>query len=187
MVFFRDRQAIGCETQVSSMLETRVYAVLQPVRNVAPLIDQLTRTVAPESWEHVGGPGSIEAWPGGALVVAHTLRRHLEIEQAGRSDRVTGQATSRGNPIRRGVLVERGYFSGPALDPQLAPDVAGIDTVSPAPTTSLNVDRSGRLPGDHLDPRRGRLSCPGHLQCRRLADGTRERHRHFARCCLQLY
>ena len=82
VVFFRDRQAIGCETQVSSMLETRVYAVLQPVRSIAPLIDQLTRTVAPESWEHVGGYGSIEAWPGGALVVAHTLWRHLEIEQA---------------------------------------------------------------------------------------------------------
>jgi hypothetical protein len=73
---------VTTEPSESSMLETRVYAVLQPVRNVGPLIDQLTRTVAPESWEQVGGPGSIEAWPGGALVVAHTLRRHLEIEQA---------------------------------------------------------------------------------------------------------
>jgi hypothetical protein len=73
---------VTTEPSESSMLETRVYAVLQPVRNVAPLIDQLTRTVAPESWEQVGGYGSIEAWPGGALVVAHTLRRHLEIEQA---------------------------------------------------------------------------------------------------------
>lgn len=73
---------VTTESYESSMLETRVYAVLQPVRNIAALIDHLTRTVAPESWEHVGGYGSIEAWPGGALVVAHTLRRHLEIEQA---------------------------------------------------------------------------------------------------------
>jgi len=45
------------------------------------LIEAITSTVAPTSWQDVGGPGSIEAAPdGGALLVQQTFAVHREIE-----------------------------------------------------------------------------------------------------------
>lgn len=43
------------------------------------LIDVLTRSVVPESWEEVGGVGSIREFQG-KLVVRQSLRGHLELE-----------------------------------------------------------------------------------------------------------
>jgi hypothetical protein len=61
--------------------DTAVYALLQPVPNFNLTIRQLEQKVDPESWERVGGAGSVVPWPGGALVVAQSYPLHREIER----------------------------------------------------------------------------------------------------------
>ena len=76
-------------------LQTRVYPVLDLVLSAAPdgkrnqpgmcdydsLIDVIASTIAPQSWDAVGGPGSIEPFDNAkALVVSQTRDVHRQIE-----------------------------------------------------------------------------------------------------------
>jgi SLA1 homology domain 1, SHD1 len=62
-------------------LETRVYRVLPANQNLNGLIQQIVDKVSPKSWDPAGGPGTILAWPLGALVVSQTYAVHHELEQ----------------------------------------------------------------------------------------------------------
>jgi hypothetical protein len=46
------------------------------------LIDMITSTVAPDSWEEVGGPGAIERFPGGVLIDPAGLMDRIKAEVA---------------------------------------------------------------------------------------------------------
>lgn len=80
---------------VESQLDTRLYPVLDlvvprgmtsPQQAVAavdyePLYDVITRTLAPQSWDEVGGPGSITALDNaGVLIISQTRGVHRQIE-----------------------------------------------------------------------------------------------------------
>jgi hypothetical protein len=79
-----------------AMLETRLYPVLdlvavtggtpdkamREVHDYDTLIDTLTTTVEPDSWDEVGGPGTIAEFPGaGALVISQTTEIHEQVEK----------------------------------------------------------------------------------------------------------
>lgn len=79
-----------------SMLETRLYPVLDLVaatgttpdkalrgeHDYDTLIDTITTTVDPDSWDEVGGPGTIAEYPGaGALVISQTAEIHEQVEK----------------------------------------------------------------------------------------------------------
>ena len=49
------------------------------------LIDLMTSTIAPDSWDEVGGPGAVEPFPGGVLVDASGLLKKLDTADADRS------------------------------------------------------------------------------------------------------
>jgi hypothetical protein len=82
---FRDEViVITTPEDAESMLETRLYPVLDLVaasgttpdkamrgeHDYDTLIDTMTTTVEPDSWDDVGGPGTIAEYPGaGALVI----------------------------------------------------------------------------------------------------------------------
>lgn len=64
-------------------------AALGPAGNVGvpdygpALVDLIQRTIAPDSWDIRGGPGSIYYWrPGRAVVVRHTTEVHEAVEDA---------------------------------------------------------------------------------------------------------
>jgi len=67
--------------ELEAELDTHVYKLVQPVPNFDVLITQIQANVAPKSWDVVGGPGSIEAWPAGAVVVAQTYPVHRQIQK----------------------------------------------------------------------------------------------------------
>ncbi len=46
------------------------------------LIELITSTVSPDSWDAVGGPGAIEPFPTGVLVESSGLMRRLEVESS---------------------------------------------------------------------------------------------------------
>ena len=79
-----------------SMLETRLYPVLdlvavagttpdkamREVHDYDTLIDTLTTTIEPDSWDEVGGPATIAEYPGaGALVISQTTEVHEQVEK----------------------------------------------------------------------------------------------------------
>lgn len=49
------------------------------------LIDLMTSTISPDSWEEVGGPGAVEPFPGGVLVDASGLLKRLDTTDADRT------------------------------------------------------------------------------------------------------
>lgn len=59
------------------------------------LIDLITTTIEPESWDTVGGPGAIESFPGGVFVDGEGLLKKLEIKSS------AALAELRGDAIRR--------------------------------------------------------------------------------------
>ena len=61
--------------------ETRVYKVLQRVANPTAFLSEIKSKVAPKSWDSAGGPGSLSAWPLGAIVVTQTCGVHRQLEQ----------------------------------------------------------------------------------------------------------
>ncbi len=61
-------------------VQTRVYKLLRPLK-FDDLIRDLTRNIEPESWDDVGGPASIMAWPPSALVISQTQANHRQIEK----------------------------------------------------------------------------------------------------------
>ncbi|HET6879770.1 MAG TPA: hypothetical protein VFI31_06435 [Pirellulales bacterium] len=64
-----------------------------PAVDFRPLIDGLTSTVAPETWDDVGGPGSVMAFANaGALVVLQKAAVHEEIDLYLRTLREIGAA-----------------------------------------------------------------------------------------------
>jgi len=58
----------------------RVYKLLRPLR-IEDLIADLMRNIAPESWDAVGGPGSVMALPPSVLVISQTQANHRQIEK----------------------------------------------------------------------------------------------------------
>lgn len=87
---------ITTREDAESMLETRLYPVLDLVaaagttpdkamrgeHDYDTLIDTITTTVEPDSWDDVGGPGTIAEYPGaGALVISQTAEIHEQVEK----------------------------------------------------------------------------------------------------------
>ena len=65
--------------------DIRVYKVssIRTAKNLDELIEVIVQTVAPNSWDEVGGPGRITAFDGGLIVrqaqqVHHELNEFLE-------------------------------------------------------------------------------------------------------------
>jgi hypothetical protein len=115
---------ITTEEEAESMLRVRLYDISELVpraqmtdawgqrvtgRNFDPLIDLIQSTIEPQSWDVVGGPGSVEGLEltnAGILVIAQTLSVHEEVVRllAGlhQIDRRHGRAAPRRTPpIRR--------------------------------------------------------------------------------------
>ena len=80
--------------QAGATLQTRVYEVgdlvaardeqLRPYNDFDQLIEMITSTVKPTSWDTVGGPGSIASFEAAgitALVVSQTQQNHEEIDR----------------------------------------------------------------------------------------------------------
>jgi hypothetical protein len=82
--------------EAEAMLETRLYPVLdlvtvagatpdkamREVHDYDTLIETITTTVEPDSWNEVGGPGTIAEYPGaGALVISQTTEIHEHVEK----------------------------------------------------------------------------------------------------------
>ena len=88
---------ISTPEDIESQLDTRVYPVLDlvtqlgrgsqgassnPERDYASLIDTITCTIAPDTWDALGGPGSITAFDNaGVLVVSQTHEIQDQIGQ----------------------------------------------------------------------------------------------------------
>lgn len=64
----------------SSLLVPRFYRLKQ-AGNLDALIQQITAQVEPNSWDDVGGPGSLSSLQGTVFVVAQTPMIHREIEK----------------------------------------------------------------------------------------------------------
>ena len=82
--------------EAEAMLETRLYPVLDlvAIAGAAPdkamrevhdydtLIETITTTVEADSWDEVGGPGTIAEYPqAGALVISQTAEIHEQVEK----------------------------------------------------------------------------------------------------------
>jgi len=61
-------------------VQFRVYKLLRPLE-FDKLIADLTRNIAPQSWDSVGGPASVSAYPPNALVISQTQASLRELEQ----------------------------------------------------------------------------------------------------------
>jgi hypothetical protein len=85
---------ITSKTQAEQLLDTKVYPVGDLVRpeddglvvgmkpDFNTLIESITTTIAPTTWDEVGGPGSAAPFPiADALVVSQTDEVHEEIEK----------------------------------------------------------------------------------------------------------
>jgi hypothetical protein len=62
-------------------VDVLVYKFVQPLPNVDALINDIQKNIAPTRWDKVGGSGSIEFWPGGAIVVAQSYPIHRQLQQ----------------------------------------------------------------------------------------------------------
>ena len=73
---------ITSQSEAEELLETHVYRVdgIQSADDLAALINVIVSAVAPDSWDDVGGPGSISAY-GGGLVVSQSQRVHEELNE----------------------------------------------------------------------------------------------------------
>lgn len=58
----------------------RVYKLQRPLPP-DDLIADLTRNIAPQSWDSVGGPASVAVWPPDVLVISQTQANHRQIEK----------------------------------------------------------------------------------------------------------
>jgi serine/threonine protein kinase len=69
-----------------TILETRVYKVLQPISSPATLVSEITSLVSPTSWSVNGGLGTVAPWSTGAFVITQSQKIHetLERHYAGR-------------------------------------------------------------------------------------------------------
>jgi len=67
---------------VESQLVTRIYDTRSLLSGLSAdrIIEQITRTIQPQMWDIVGGPGEVKIWRG-LMVVTHTDRVHEEIEK----------------------------------------------------------------------------------------------------------
>lgn len=61
-------------------VQFQVYKLLRPLE-FDKLIADLTRNIAPQSWDSAGGPGSVSAYPPNALVISQTQANLRQIEK----------------------------------------------------------------------------------------------------------
>jgi hypothetical protein len=69
-----------------------------------PLIDLITSTISPSTWSDMGGPGTVQPFPGGVLIDADgVLRRQLNTDRTGSLIQVRQAALEQtsGNDVRR--------------------------------------------------------------------------------------
>lgn len=69
-----------------------------------PLIDLITSTISPSTWSDMGGPGTVQPFPGGVLIDAQgVLRRQLNTDRTGSLIQVRQAALQQtiGNDVRR--------------------------------------------------------------------------------------
>ena len=96
---------ITSKAEAENMLTTKVYPVFDLVAappnapasrraiDFGSLIDNITTTIAPTTWDDVGGPGTItEFTNSGALVISQTTTIHDEIAEYLRALREVGTA-----------------------------------------------------------------------------------------------
>jgi hypothetical protein len=108
----RDESVLVTSRDVEdTYLTPRIY----PVADLAPpgdadddqdsLIDLITNTVKPDSWQDAGGPGTVIACEGlGCMVLTQTRENHQEIEKLLASLRKDGAASASASPSRPMVL-----------------------------------------------------------------------------------
>lgn len=71
---------VTTKEQAESLLKVRVYKLLRPL-DTGKLVDDVTQNVAPQSWDAVGGPGSLGTLGSSVLVVSQPAAGHREIRQ----------------------------------------------------------------------------------------------------------
>jgi len=139
---------VSSPEDIESRLETRVYPVLDLVRvatitssssrsipaaDYDSLIELITATIKPDSWDDVGGPGAVDALENaGVLVISHTREFHQQVEGLLGALRLAKQRqgiTSLPSPD----IVSRRVFSRPAPAPAAATGV----TVGALPSWQL--------------------------------------------------
>jgi hypothetical protein len=69
------------DTQSKTPAKTPAVARIEPLSGVDQLIDVITKTLAPTTWDSVGGPGSIQPYKNRDLVISQTLAVHQEIRK----------------------------------------------------------------------------------------------------------
>jgi hypothetical protein len=82
-----DKRGLTITTEEEN--ETRLTQVTYDVRdlltvirgNIDLMLTILTNTVAPKTWNEVGGAGSVTVVPGGGLLVKQTFRNHRRIQR----------------------------------------------------------------------------------------------------------
>jgi hypothetical protein len=83
---------VTSKTEAENMLTTKVYPVFdlvvrppgapanRPALDFRSLIEDITSSIAPTTWDEVGGPGAIQGFTNaGAVVVSQTTQVHEEI------------------------------------------------------------------------------------------------------------
>lgn len=101
---------VTTKAEAESLLITRAYPVFDLVTappdspasrralDFTSLIDNITTTIAPTTWDDVGGPGTIQSFTNsGALVISQTTEIHEEIAEYLRALREVGTAQTAGH------------------------------------------------------------------------------------------
>lgn len=99
---------ITSKTEAENMLVTKVYPVFDLVvcsgeegharspLNYGPLMALIQQTVAPDTWDDVGGPGPLKEFANaGALVISQTMEVHEEVAQQLRALRAAATPPAR--------------------------------------------------------------------------------------------
>jgi hypothetical protein len=139
---------ITSQAEAEAMMENRVYPVgdlvetdedglvVMPERGYESLIDVITRTLEPTSWDDVGGPGSIVESPGSeSLVISQAAYVHDEIEhllsslRQAREDQPRREADPPGEG-EKGMILK--VYRVPEHWPDTLADAAAINAARPA-------------------------------------------------------
>ncbi len=77
------------------------------------LIELITQTIAPESWQDAGGAGTIQQFPGGVFVDAEGVLRFRKVSRAAREARQLERLREAARPSRRGTTTGSASVASP--------------------------------------------------------------------------
>ncbi|MFN0021088.1 MAG: SHD1 domain-containing protein, partial [Pirellulaceae bacterium] len=132
--------------RLASLLHTRIYRLRAP-GDSSGLIKQVTSQTAPQSWDNLGGSGSICSLGTNVIVISQTLPIHREIEKkhvrqlmpvAAPADKVAALVPSKGvNPLAKMREVLRRPSTADYVETPLKEVVAHLAKVS---ASKVNLD-----------------------------------------------